>query len=53
MLPVAILAGGLVTRLRRMNETISKSLVEIDGKPSFGISCDCCARMAYTVSCGA
>jgi len=33
MLPVAILAGGLSTRLANLTEKIPKSLIEINGKP--------------------
>src|SRR5271165_5405998 len=33
MLPVAILCGGLATRLRPMTETIPKALIELNGEP--------------------
>jgi N-acetyl-alpha-D-muramate 1-phosphate uridylyltransferase len=33
MLPVAILAGGLATRLRPATETIPKALIDINGEP--------------------
>jgi NDP-sugar pyrophosphorylase family protein len=33
MLPVAILAGGLATRLGPLTETVPKSLIPIDGEP--------------------
>lgn len=37
MLPIAILAGGLATRLRPLTATIPKSLIEIAGEPFLGI----------------
>ena len=44
MLPVAILAGGLATRLRPITETIPKALVEINGQPFLGHQLELLAR---------
>jgi len=36
MLPVAILAGGLATRLRPVTESIPKALIDLNGEPFLG-----------------
>lgn len=47
MLPVAILAGGLATRLRPVTETIPKALVEIAGEPFLAHQLRLLARAGY------
>jgi len=37
-LPVALLAGGLATRLRPITEKVPKLLIEVAGEPFFSIS---------------
>ena len=44
MLPIAILAGGLATRLRPATETVPKALLGIDGEPFLGRQLQLLAR---------
>jgi MurNAc alpha-1-phosphate uridylyltransferase len=49
-LPIAILAGGLATRMKTYTETVPKSLLDINGKPFLARQLECLAlRGARTV----
>lgn len=48
MFPVAILAGGLATRLRPVTETIPKALIEIAGKPFISHQLEYLSRQGVT-----
>ena len=53
-LPVAILAGGLATRLRPITETIPKALVEVAGRPFAEHQVELLARTGHRpTSCSA
>ena len=47
-LPVAILAGGLATRMRPMTERVPKSLLDIEGEPFVFRQLACLARRGVT-----
>lgn len=47
-LPVAILAGGLATRLRPLTETIPKSLLEVAGRPFLSHQLEQLAKQGLT-----
>jgi NDP-sugar pyrophosphorylase family protein len=49
MLPVAILAGGLATRLLPITETIPKSLIDVAGKPFIVRQLDYLRRQGITL----
>lgn len=42
-LPVAVLAGGLATRMKPLTETIPKSLLDVQGKPFIARQLECLA----------
>ena len=48
ILPVAILAGGLATRLRPVTDTIPKSLLDVGGKPFAAHQLDLLSRAGVT-----
>jgi NDP-sugar pyrophosphorylase family protein len=48
MLPIAILAGGLATRLGSLTESIPKSLIEINGRPFIDWQIDQLATAGYS-----